>query len=120
MLRITNQQQWEQHITNEAVQRKWGDHGPKTITSKVIRRGLEWLGHVACIPDYTTACIPKKVLFGWLAKTLPAGGPCKRWQDRIHKDLKLVGVSESDWYHKETSSRNAWQGVYRDGLDDVL
>ena len=40
-------------------------------------------------------CIPKKILFGWLAKTRPAGGRRKQWRDHIPKDLKLVGVSET-------------------------
>lgn len=105
----------EQHITSESVREKWGD--PETITSKVIKRRLEWLGHVARMPDCR---IPKKILFGWLAKTRPAGGPRKRWRDHIRKDLKLVGVSESDWYYEATRSRNAWRAVYRVGLDDAL
>ena len=85
VLRITNQQQWEQHITSESVREKWGD--PETVTSKVIRRRHEWLGHLARMPDNR---IPKKILFGWLPKTRPAGGPRKRWRDHIRKDLKLV------------------------------
>ena len=32
VLKITNQQQWEQRITSESVRKKWGD--PETITSK--------------------------------------------------------------------------------------
>ena len=115
MLKITNQQQWEQRITSESVRKKWGD--PETITSKVTRRRLEWLGHVARMPDDR---IPKKILFGWLPKTRQAGGPRKRWRDHIRKDLKLVGVSETDWYHEATRSRNAWRAVYRVGLDDAL
>ena len=115
VLRITNQQQWEQHITSESVRKKWGDS--ETITSKVIRRRLEWLGHVACTPDYH---IPKKILFGWLPKTRPAGGPRKQWHDHIWKDLKLVGVSETDWYHEANNSRNVWCAVYHVGLDDAL
>ena len=115
VLKITNQQQWEQRITSESVRKKWGD--PETITSKVTRRRLEWLGHVARMPDDR---IPKKILFGWLPKTRQAGGPRKRWRDHIRKDFKLVGVSETDWYHEATRSRNAWRAVYRVGLDDAL
>ena len=115
MLRITNQQQWEQHITSESVREKWGD--PETISSKVIKSRLEWLGHVARMPDYR---IPKKILFGWLLKSRPAGGPRKQWHDHIRKDLKLVGVSESDCYYEATHSRNAWRAVYWIGLDDAL
>ena len=102
MLKITNQQQWEQRITSESVCKKWGD--PELITSMVTRRRLEWLGHMARMPD---CCISKKILFGWLPKTRPAGGPHKRWCNHIRRYLKLVGVPESDWYHEATHSRNA-------------
>ena len=46
---ITNKQQWEQHITSIEIRRKWGD--PETATLKVEKRRLEWLGHVARMPD---------------------------------------------------------------------
>ena len=109
VLRITN------HITSESVREKWGDL--ETITSKVTRRRIEWLGHLARMLD---ELIPKKILFGWLPKTRPTGGPRKRWRDHIRKDLKLVGVSESDWYSEATRSRKAWRAVYRIGLGDAL
>ena len=38
----------------------------------------------------------------------------------IRKDLKLVGVLESEWYHEAIRSRNVWRAVYRVGLDDAL
>ena len=59
---ISNRQQWEERITSAEVRRKSGEE--ETVAEMVMRRGLEWLGHVARMPDHK---IPKSVLFGWLS-----------------------------------------------------
>ena len=69
ILGITNKQQWDQHITSEATRTLWGD--TETVTSKVAKRRLEWIGHLARMPDDR---IPKQSLFGWLDKPRPQGG----------------------------------------------
>ena len=71
---ISNKQQWEQHITSVEIRRKWGD--PETATLKVKKRRLEWLGHVARMPDHR---IPKVCLFSWLPQRRPRGGLRLRW-----------------------------------------
>ena len=80
VLGITNKQQWEQHITSAMTRELWGDC--ETVTVKIIKRRLEWLGHVARMPGYR---MPKMVLFGWLPQTRPPGGPRKRWRDQGFK-----------------------------------
>ena len=85
------------------------------LYNQVIRK-LQWLGHVACMPD----CYPQKDS-SWVAvKTRPAGEPCIRWQNHIRKDLKQFNELQTDWCHKATTSRKVWHLVYHVGLDDVL
>lgn len=67
---ISNKQQWEQCITSNEIRRKWGDSD--TATLKVKKRRLEWLGHVARMPDFH---IPKICLFNWMPQPRPRGGP---------------------------------------------
>ena len=107
---ISNKQQWEQHITSVEIRRKWGD--PETATLKAKKRRLEWLGHVARMPDH---CIPKVCLFSWLPQPHPCGGPRLRWRDLIRKDLK---VSEKQWYEVATTSRSRWRTTYSEGLEE--
>ena len=45
VLGITNCQQWEQRISSATVRERWGC--VETITTKAVRRRLEWLGHLA-------------------------------------------------------------------------
>ena len=59
VLGITNQQQWEQHITSQEIRQRWGDL--TTVTAMVTARRLEWLGHLARMPTTRT---PRKCLFG--------------------------------------------------------
>ena len=56
---------------------------------------MEWLDHLARMSN---DCLPKMCLFGWLRKTRPSGGRRRRWRDVVWKDLKHLGISESDWY----------------------
>ena len=112
ILAITSHQQWELHITSEMTRELWGDL--ETVTAKVIKRRLEWLGHVARMPNQR---IQKMALFGWLPEPRPPGGPRKRWRDQIRQDLKAVGVSEEDWYEEAShTDRASWRAIYHQGL----
>ena len=75
---ITNQQQWDNHITSQSTRQQWGDM--ETVSDKVSNRHLEWLGHLAQMPD---KCTPKICLFSWSPEPHPQGGPLKRWRDVI-------------------------------------
>ena len=86
---ITNRQQWAEHITMAEVRQRWGDE--ETAAVKVIKRRLEWLGHLAHKPDHG---IPKLALFGWLPQVRPRCGP-RRWKDVIRRDLKDIEMDES-------------------------
>ena len=112
ILGITRKQQWEQHITSDQTRELWGDL--ETITTKVMGRRLEWLGHVARMPEYRA---PKMALFGWLPQPHLPGGPRKRWRDMICQDLKALGIAKSEWY-RQTSQRDCWRAIYRKGLAD--
>ena len=68
------------------VRRRWGDE--EAAAEKMRRRRLEWLGHVARMPDHR---IPKSVLFGWFRC-----GPRRRWKDVVCRDLKDIDVEESE------------------------
>ena len=41
-----------QHITSQSIRQQWGDS--ETVAEKVSKRRLEWLGHLARIPDHRT------------------------------------------------------------------
>ena len=87
------------------------------MTTKITKRRLEWLGHMARMPNHR---MPKIALFGWLPQTRPPGGPRKRWKDQIRKDLKSLGVSEAKWYEEANHSRDAWRAIYHEGLQASL
>ena len=93
---------------------RWGD--AETVADKVRKRRLEWLGHIARMPEYR---VPKLAFFGWLPQPRPPGGPRKRWRDQIRVDLKAAGISEAVWYD-EASSREEWRANYRLGLETDL
>ena len=111
VLGITSRQQWEQHITSQMTRQQWGD--AETAAAKVVKRRLEWLGHVARMPEHR---LPKKALFGWLPRPRPPGGPQRRWRDLIRRDLKAIGVPEEKWY-EATLSRVSWRQVCSQGLE---
>ena len=94
------------------VRKRWGDE--ETAGEKVKKRRLEWLGHVARMPDHR---IPKTALFGWLPQARPRCGPRKRWRDVIRRDLKDIEVEESEWYREAGRSRAGWRGMYRQGME---
>jgi len=104
---ITSTQQWEQHITSARMRDLWGDQ--ETMDTKIAKRRLEWLGHVARMPDHR---MPKMSLFGWLPQTRPPGGPRKRWRDVIRRDLQAICIPEEEWY-KTALSRERWSTTYQ-------
>ena len=114
ILGITNKQQWNQRITSLEIRQRWGD--PETATVKVMKRRLEWLGHLARMPDHRT---PKICLFSWLPQPRPRGGPRLRWRDVIRKDLRTIKVSEEKWYDEASMSRSRWQNTYKEGLKSL-
>ena len=99
VLGITNQRQWEEHISSVVVREQWGD--VETMETKLMKRRLEWLGHLARMKDH------RLCLFGWLPKTRPCGGPRRRWRDL---DLKAVQVGE-DWY-SVAQDRGKWRSAW--------
>ena len=52
---------WTLMSSSEKVRERWGDC--ETIAAKLQKRRLEWLGHLARMPDYR---MPKITLFSWL------------------------------------------------------
>ena len=50
ILGISNQWQWSEQITMGEVGMRWGDE--ELAAEKVRKRRLEWLGHVARMPDH--------------------------------------------------------------------
>ena len=112
ILGISNRQQWTQRISSREIRRRWGD--PTSAVKKVTGHCLEWLGHLAQMPDNR---IPKRCLFGWLPQARPRGSPRKRWRDVIRADLRTAKVSEDNWYQLATTSRQEWRALYREALD---
>ena len=60
---------WDKRISTDEMRRRQGSR--ETVAEMMKRRRLEWLGHVARMPDYRTQ---KSVLFGWLPQPRPLGG----------------------------------------------
>ena len=101
VLGISNQRQWEERISSASVREMWGD--VETITIKLMRRRLEWLGHLARMPDYR---LFKIYLFSWLPQTCLPGRLRRRWRDLVKLDLKAVGVSADCWYKEALDRKN--------------
>lgn len=78
VLDISSKDQWESKITSSEVRKRWGD--TESAAEKVTRRRLEWLRHLARMPDYR---LPKLTMFGWLPQPRPRCSPRKRWRDVI-------------------------------------
>ena len=103
ILGISNHQQWQQRISTRSILCQWGDEEP--VGMKITRRRLEWLGHLARMPEYRT---PKTALFSWLPQSRPRCGPRRRWRDVIRSDLKTLEVTEHEWCTK-ANSRSEWR-----------
>ena len=97
---------------NETIRQRWGD--PDTINIKLIRRHMQWLGHLAQMPNHR---IPKMCFFERLSEKRPQGGPRKCWKDIIRKDLNDLNIPESCWYDLANTSRSAWRKHYHACLE---
>ena len=111
-LGITNKQQREKRISSEEIRQNWGD--VDTITTKLTKRHLEWLGHLARMQDQR---ISKITLFSWLPQSRPPGGPRRRWRDLMKKDIKAAGIPENTWY-KEALHREKWHQAYNKSITE--
>ena len=72
-------------ISMAEVRRRWCDE--ETAADKVKKRRLEWLGHLARMPDHR---VPKSTLFSWLPEPRPRCGPKRRWRD-MHAEKRSKG-----------------------------
>ena len=106
VLGITNQQQWEQKISSGTVRALWGDL--ETISTKLRKRRLEWLGHLVRMSDHR---IPRISLFAWLPQARPFYGPKKRWRDVLKDDLTSLGISDGCW-HEKAQDRSRWKDTW--------
>ena len=114
VLGISNRQQWEQRISSEVVRERWGDK--EIITAMLQKRRLEWLGHLARMPDHR---MPKITLFGWMPQPRPCCGPKRRWRDVLKKDMKDVRIEAEEWYEL-AQDRREWYRVYSEGAREQL
>ena len=103
ILCVSRTQQWEERITNEQLREMWGD--PSLLSSRLRKRRLEWLGHVARMSDVR---VPKQLLFGFLPSPRHACGPRRRWRDVISPDLRHIGIEHLAWYGI-AQDRSAWR-----------
>ena len=111
VLGITNRRQWEEHISSAMVREQWGD--VETIETKLVKRRLEWLGHIARMQEHR---LPKLCLFGWLPRTRPCGGPRRRWRDLVKRDLRAVEIGD-EWY-SVAQDRGKWRDVWNQRLSE--
>ena len=68
-VRVRVCEQWTKHITMKEIRRRWGND--ETVLTIVAGNRLQWLGHIACMPDHH---IPKVLLFEWLSQLRPRSG----------------------------------------------
>jgi len=112
ILGISNRQQWSQHIAIKEGRRRWGDI--ELVVEKVRKQRLEWLGHLARMPD---SRLPKSILFGWLSEPRPRCGPRRRWRYVVSQDLAQIGIGETEWHDKTRSSRDGWRALINSGIN---
>ena len=80
-----------------------------------MRRRLEWLGHLARMPQYR---LPKLCLFGWLPAVRPFKGPRRRWRDQVRKDMEAVGCYNKQWF-RDAQDRCKWRDTWSQPLQDL-
>ena len=102
ILKISTEEQKCTRLTSAQLRSQFGDE--KSVAEKVRSRQLEWLGHVARMPDNG---IPKHLLFAALPAVRPAYGPRLRWKDVAHRHLSAAGHAK-DWF-KLAVDRRCWR-----------
>ena len=91
ILDVSRSQQWEERLTTASLHHLCGTESVSTV---VLRRRLQWLGHVARMDE---SRLPKQFLFGWLGKAWPAHSPRRRWCDVVRDYLQSLHLYPS-WY----------------------
>ena len=79
-----------EHSTSLCV-RQWGD--PETTAEMITKFSLEWLGHLACMPNHQIGLV-------WMVYL--ALSKWRRWREVIRKDLKEIEDKQA------CSSRPRW------------
>ena len=105
MAGISTFKQQEERITSAEIRKRMGFDC--TLREELRSRRLRWLGHVARMDEMR---LPKLVMFSCLHKPRPVGGTKQRWRDRVHQDLKEVGVGQEEWYTR-AQDRVEWRKV---------
>ena len=82
-------------------------------SDEVRKSRLQWLGHVARMPDER---LPKQILFGWLPQARPAHRPRLRREDRVHSDLRTLKTTE--WF-LAASDRSQWRDLWNSRPEPV-
>ncbi len=113
VLGISSRQQWDHHITSHASRQHWGDLEP--LSRRVTKRRLEWLGHVARMPDHR---IPKADAVWMASSASPTWRTEEKMEDLIRTDLRAVDVPEDSWYEEATVSRANWRATHQLGMEE--
>ena len=110
---ITRVQQHTERISSAHVRELFGMK--ETIEELVMLRRMQWLGHLARMPD---ARMPKQILFGRLQRSRPFHGVRMRWKDRVKKDMVALTVL-SHWY-VAAQDRKLWHDRYCAGMERAV
>ena len=108
ILALGRRDTWDFHINRKTILEAWNRRDPVDITTRVLRRRLEWLGHLARMDGDRT---PRQLLFGALLPPRPACGPRKRWRDSVRADLSAVNIDHTEWYDL-AQERGKWRSAY--------
>ena len=100
--------------TSRSVRQQWGDC--ETVAEKVAKCRLEWLGHLARMPDEQTP--PRSACSAGCLNLTHGGGPHKRWRDVIRMDLKEIKIPD-DVCYEEATSRVGWRATYKQARADT-
>ena len=78
-------------MSSATVREKWGDI--ETVDTKLMRRHLEWLGHLATLPKHH---YPKICLFGWPPPDPPTQRP-KKEMERSSEEGHGHSRHQTEW-----------------------
>ena len=67
------------------------------------------------MPSYR---IPKEAMSSWLPQTHPHGGPRRKWQDLLKRDIKAAGIPEEARWYDVVLHWGQWYAAYKQGLSD--